>query len=265
MGFSFLTDSRYLEIACPEQLTEFRSKGFTNIALAVHQFWPGRNYLLRNGVLAFMFFQTHRKALEHVDVESMIEHVYLNFIAEESAVSSEEALLEAQERLYVRHDEPGFLSKETLQQFGVSSKFYKDSGGLRTVLKNIAEKYAIELGYVPGKDTTWSSAKFRKMFPERAMDACEYCGLRPVAFHHLLPREQYPTLVYEADNVVPLCLQVHGYITRGHWTSEEAIDYQNCVTAWLKAKSGLGRRNIFRRIIGDLHTMIYGRSEGPLS
>lgn len=259
--FSFLTNSKYLEIACPERLIEFRSKGFTNIALAVYQFWPGRNYLLRSGVLPFMFLQTHRQALEHIDVESMIEHVYLNFIAEEGTVSSPEALLEAKERLYVRHYEPGFLSKETLDRFGVPYNFYKDSGGLRLVLKKLAEKYAVELGYVPGTNTHWSSAEFRKMFPERVLDACEYCGLRPVDLHHLLPRDRYPTLIYEAENVVPLCVQVHGYITRGNWTSEEARDYQKCVKAWFKAKPGPGRRNIFRPIMGDIHTNIYGRWE----
>lgn len=259
-GFGFLASSKYLEIACLEQLTEFRSKGFTNIALAVYQFWPGRNRLLRNGVLPFMFLQTHRQALEHVDVKSMIEHVYLNFIAEEGAVSSPEALLEAKERLYVRHDEPGFLSTKMLERFGVSYNFYKDGGGLRMVLKKLAEKYAVELGYAPEENTRWSSAEFRKMFPERALDGCEYCGLRPIDLHHLLPREQYPTLAYEAENVVPLCVQAHGYITRGHWTSEEASAYQSCVKEWFKAKPSPGLRNIFQDIMGDIHTSIYGRS-----
>ena len=256
-GFSFLTDSRYFHIACPQQLTEFRSKGFTNIALAVYQFWPGRDRLVRSGVLPFMFFQTHSQALKHVDVESMIEHVYLNFMAGEGGISSPEAIFEAKERFYARHDDQGFLSTAALERFGVSYNFHKDGGGLKTVLKKLAEKYAVELGYVSDERTTWSSAAFRKKFPERALDCCEYCGLRPVDIHHLLPREHYPNLIYEGENVVPLCVQVHKYITRKHWTAEEAKNYQNCVKEWCKAKSA-GKRNIFQRIMGDIHRSIYG-------
>ena len=80
-GFSFLTNSKYLTIACPDALENFRERGYTNVALAAYEFFPGSDVLRRNSVLPYMFQQTHIKALESTDAESMIEHVYLNFLA----------------------------------------------------------------------------------------------------------------------------------------------------------------------------------------
>ena len=181
-GFGFLTDSRYLEIACPEMLSEFREKGFTNIALCLFQFWPGKELLIKNGVLPFMFLQTHRRALQHLDVESMVEHIYLNFIVEEDIAFSNENLIAAKERLFARHDESSFANKADFDKFGLPYNFYKDAGGLKKVLKDLAEKYALELGYYKDDIRGWSTSEFKKLFPQRKLDQCEYCGMQPVNF-----------------------------------------------------------------------------------
>lgn len=257
-GFGFLTTSKYFEIICPRVLAEFRAKGFTNVALAAYEFWPGKSFLLRHGVLPYMFHQTHRAALVHVDVESMLEHIYLNFLADDGTVNSDDELVAAKERFLARHDESGFITTDMMERFGVPYNFYKDTGGLRAAMKKIAAKYAAELGYVDGAETRWSSGEFRKRFPERVLNTCEYCGLRPVTLHHLLPRQDYPTLLYENNNVVALWVQVHDYISRNYLASSEREQYSKAIRAWLREKEGPQRRAVFRQVMGSLHATIYG-------
>ncbi|MCC5940202.1 MAG: hypothetical protein JJU37_01565, partial [Balneolaceae bacterium] len=53
-GLSFLSNSKYLEIISPKLLEEYRSHGFTNIALGAFYFWPGKDFLMSNSVLPYM-------------------------------------------------------------------------------------------------------------------------------------------------------------------------------------------------------------------
>jgi hypothetical protein len=264
LSFTFLTDSRYLKTACPAEYEQYRALGLTNICLATHEFWPGRQHLAQAGVLPFMFQETHRSALEQYDPESMVEHVYLNFLADDNAMSSDQCLMEAKERFYARHKEQAFVTGAKLARFGVPQNFYQKEGGLRNILKKIAHKYALELGYLTDVDARWSSSEFRKRFPDRHVDTCEYCGLRPVDLHHLLRREDYPNLVYESDNVVPICVQVHQYITRGHWTEREAEAYEAAEKDWLRAKEHEVRRERFRDVMDAIHGKVYGPSSTTL-
>jgi hypothetical protein len=259
-GFSFLRDSRYLELVCPDEFAAFRTKGLTNIAFATHEFWPGRQRLSRAGVLPFMFLQTHCSVLEHLDIVSMVEHVYLNYLAGDHALDSPETIQRAKERLYARHDEMGFLTKADFVRFGVPERFHVSAGGLRVVLKSLAERYAVELGYSPGLDAGWSASEFRRRFPERSFDTCDYCRLRPVDLHHLVPRATKASLAYASDNVVSLCVQVHGYITRRYWTPDEAARYQAAVKKSLLVASG-SQPAVFREVMEILHESVYGRQK----
>ena len=178
-GFTFLTDSRYLELVCPTEYREYREKGFTNIALGLFQFWPGKEFLRNAGVLPYMFLQTHSRAMQQLDAESIVEHVYLAFFTGSKGIPTKDALTAAKERFYARHQEQGFLTTRELDRFGVPYSFYKDSDGIQSVKEHIARRYGVELGYEKSPDTSWSSSKFRLMFPEVLYDTCAYCKLVP--------------------------------------------------------------------------------------
>jgi hypothetical protein len=205
-----------------------------------------------------MFHHTHRAVLRHVDVDSMVEHIYLNFIASEDALVAPTMLTLSKERFLARHDEPGFLTAGMLERFGVPYNFYRDDGGLQTVLRRISERYAEELGPADPANGRWSAAEFRKRFPSRAFTSCAYCPVRPIDLHHLLPRHDYPSLAYDSDNVVPLCIQAHAYISRKHLSTAESSGYSQAVRAWLRARPGSERQLAFRPVMAAIHQTIYG-------
>lgn len=257
-SFGFLVNSRYLRPACPDEFAAYKARGFTNVALATHEFWPGKERLRIAGVLPFMFLQTHRDVLNHVDPASMLEHVYFHFLADDDALASDESRRDAKERLCFRHNEPGFLPQKALTQYGVPSHFFRGQGGLRAVLRGLAAKYAAELDYSAPGEGGWSPAEFRRRFSDRQLDRCEYCGLQPVDLHHLVFRHMHPELAYVDDNVVPLCVQAHGYVTRRLWSPTEEALYDQSVARWLGASDRTPRRVLFREVMGAIHSSIYG-------
>ncbi len=257
-GFTFLVDGRYLEVACPKEYAEFRASGFTNTALGVYEFWPGRDHLIAAGVLPFMFHQTHRAALIKVDPQSMIEHVYLNFLAAEGPLDSGELLALAKEIFFARHNEQSFLTKSDFAKFGVPENFYNREGGLRAMLASIAHQYGVELGYLEEADSSWSTDRFRRSNEHLKLSRCRYCKLMPVDLHHLLDRATYPQLTYDEGNVVPLCVQVHQYITHGLWEHDEAAAYQAAQNRWLNRPNDANRTEVFDEVMLTLHGSVYG-------
>ncbi len=207
-----------------------------------------------------MFQQTHSDALQRTDAQSMIEHVYLNFISGEGVHSSQEQLRGAKERMYVRYRETDFVTGAELSRFGVPANFYLQQGGLQQILRDLHHKYGVELSYVDEGGNTWSSAKFRERFPERNLDSCEYCGLSPVDLHHLLPRDDHPSLIYDGNNVVPLCVNVHQRITRKCWTSKEKRAYNDASKLWLRSSARECRRDVFKSVMEQIHAKVYGNS-----
>ena len=259
-GFSFLTQSDYIRTACPDAFEDFRKRGYTNVALAAFEFFPGSDLLRNNAILPYMFQQTHRDALKTTDAQSMIEHVYLNFLAGPARPTSTEQLLDAKERLYVRYREPGFVTGKQLSRFGVPANFFSNEGRLKSILEALHRKYGVELGFIDEVEPAWSSATFRKQFPERSTDSCEYCGLSPVDLHHLLPRKEYPNLIYDGENVVPLCANVHQRITRGSWSNDERLAYDNASRDWLRHSERKCRRHLFKGAMESIHEETYGTS-----
>ena len=258
--FSFLTNSKYLKIVCPEPLKNFRERGYTNIALAAYEFYPGSDVLRRNAVLPYMFQQTHSKALESTDAESMIEHVYLNFLTGFDAPLSLDQMKFAKEKMYVRYRETDFVTGTELSHFGVPANFYSKKGTLSSILESLHRKYGEELGYLEDVNPNWSSTTFKKQFPDRNTGSCEYCHLMPVDLHHLLPRKEHPHLTYVSDNVVPVCVNVHQRITRRLWTSDEEVAYNNAKREWLRAPKETSRQHLFKGAMDLIHSKAYSNS-----
>jgi len=254
-GMGFLANSRYYEIMCPEALSDFRKHGYTNTALGTHLFWPGADLLKRCSVLPFMFQQTHKATLEFVNVDDMIEHVYLSFVAPSERGNPDFA----KEVFLARSNETGFLTAETLAAYGVPYNFYSDDGGLRNVLDRICEKYRQDLGLADPTDTAWSTSRFRKLHPRSEIDRCRYCGLCPVDLHHLLPRSDYPDLTFHEENVVPLCIQIHGLITRNQLNRTLAGMYASATKKWHRARDGQ-RATAFDEVMRQVHRHVYGET-----
>jgi hypothetical protein len=259
-GFGFLVDSRYLRAAFGSAYDAFLARGHTTTAYAAFECYPGRNALGLAGVLPFMFYQTHKRVLEHVDTIAMVDHVYIRF--HDPATNSPAAVDHLKERLIARYREPGFITGEFLAQFGVPSNFYAELG-LRGILASLALKYSADLGRDGKRSRGWSASEFVRKNPGGAFEKCCICGLRPVDLHHLLPRSQYPALAYEQQNVLPLCVQVHQYITRRLWTPAEQQTYVGTYKRWLREK----RSDVFDSALAILHDAVYGPggwlSRGP--
>ena len=259
-GFSFLIESKYLKIACPDAFEDFRDRGYTNVALAAYEFFPGSDFLRRNAVLPYMFQQTHSDTLETTDAQSMIEHVYLNFLSVSGGATSTEQLHYAKLRLFARYNETGFVTADELSRFGVPANFFLKKGTLKSILDALHQKYGEELGYFAEVDPTWSKAVFRNKFPERNTESCEYCGVRPADLHHLVPRKKRPDLTYDSENVVALCVNIHHRITRGIWTSDEKSAYESASKDWLSSSKDKCRRHLFKSAMELLHSETYGKS-----
>ena len=110
---------------------------------------------------------------------------------------------------------------------------------------------------VADEDRNWSSGEYRKRNPDLALNRCKYCGIQPVDLHHLLPRNEYPSLTYHPENVIPLCVQIHGLITRKKLAKEQLKKYQSAIKKWRFTKDGR-KTAVFDGVMKELHQSIYG-------
>ena len=251
-GFSFLVNGRYQRLVYPQQYEDYRKHGFTNTAFGLFYFFPGREFLFKHGILPYMLNQTQKKATSYIDIFSMIEHVYMNFYEFGTPLSD----TDKKEVFIGRYNEPNFLSTSFLRNYGVPQNFYNEYGGLKFLLEKIAQKYLAELGYVNNNDNAWSSKRFIKLFPTKTMKKCRYCDLYPVDLHHLLPQNEFSQYRFNEENVVPLCVNVHAFITRRYWNEIQEVDYRNLFKKWLKNP----KIEVFDDIMEHFHEVVYGQN-----
>ena len=255
-GLSFLVNSRYLIRAFGREYDRFISKGYTTVAFCMFNCFPRRDTLATAGVVPFMFQQTHRKALRHVDPISMVEYIYLTYWPvkrDELRLSKSSELALYKKDLFVaRHTDAGFITGDFLDKYGVPYNLYKDHG-IRSILSQIASEYSEDLGISTSEDSAWSRLRFLERFPDFNDTNCRYCRLSPVDLHHLLPRRQYPQYLYERTNVVPLCLPVHGAITRRKLPDEIMNEYNCMVRKWLRSRE----ESTFDGIMREIHDWVY--------
>ena len=249
-GFAFLVSNKYLKIAFGKEYENFINKGYTAISFGAFHCFPKKEFLFENGVVPFMFYQTHKKISRYTEIRSMVEHVYMNFSVSNVTLSD----IEKKENFIARYNEPGFVSSTFLEMYGIPQNFYKEYG-LKFVLESIAQKYMSELGYENSVEKGWSTKEFLKKFPEKGMQQCRYCGLSPIDSHHLLPQKEFPEYRYHEENVVPLCVNVHTFITRGKWDKNQEISYRSQFKNWLGEPSIKKFDDIMRRF----HEVVYGQ------
>jgi hypothetical protein len=64
----------------------------------------------------------------------------------------------------------------------------------------------------------------------------------------LLERSQFPEFIYHSENVVPISVQMHAYITRGNWTQEIKEKYLLAQKKWINASEG-EKINSFKEVM----------------
>jgi len=256
-GFSFLVNSKYLRKAFGNSYQKFRSRGYTRIAFALFNCFPGEALLTRCGVEPFMFNQTKRIALKHIDILSMIEHIYWNFSLNEQESKVLESSTESEiqefmkERFISGYKTPGFLSSEFLNDYGLRPNLYKDIG-LGNLKSSLKDKYKKELGDSENLDDSWSKEKFARLYPDIKLDRCKYCPINIIDHHHFLPRPEYPQYEYHRENVIPLCTSVHAAITRNKITKEIRAKYEEAIKHWLKDEKASLFDNVLKQIHEDI-------------
>jgi len=257
-GYFFLTASKYLKTARKLEFEEYQNQGFTNIALALYEFWPGYARLRAAGVEPYMFFQTKKeKILEHFDAKDMVEHIYMRFFSGLEENPTPERIREARELFYAFSEDQEFLTSRDLNRFGITPQYYVDVG-IQEIKKQIAREFGEELSYEVPSDPTWDRKRFLSDHPDFECEYCEYCGMFPVSLHHLLYRNEHPEFTYEEENIVPLCLTIHGMITHKKWTPDLESEYDAAMRSWQKASSGFRKRE-FKSVMRKLHDFGAGK------
>lgn len=251
--FQFLVDGHYLNRL--SGYTRWVADGYTRVSFAICDIWPGRAFADKRNLLPGLFLQTKKTALGRQDAIGLVKHIYLCFLCD-SVESSEDADY-VKQRFYARYTERGFITGAQLREHGMSTLHLNSHGGIPSLLEAVAGEFAADLGLQGSAASRWNGQAFRQSKPGINWDQCHYCGRRPVDLHHLLPRSEYPELVYDEENVVPVCVQVHAAITRQTLDDNFRQAYSRAQKAWLKASPG-GRTVRFDEVMSLAHRETIG-------
>jgi hypothetical protein len=232
---------------------EWIAEGYTQIAFVVFKIYPGEQWARATGISPAMFSQT-RKLLTRAELVGILEGIYLQFLADLPGNPSDKEVSEAKEIFYIRARESSFITNSMLRPYGFTEHMTQD--GVKDIILALRHKFAVELGLEAGVKDGWSASKFRKMHTSANLNKCRYCSRTPVDLHHLLSREEYSELIYDAENVVPLCTLVHSAITRNKISHDSAEKLRNAVSAWIAAKRSR-KLDVFNEVMHELHKELY--------
>ena len=233
---------------------EWIAKGYTQIAFVVFKIYPAGTWASDAGILPAMFNQTKTKACTRTELIDLLEKIYLRFLSDLPRNSPKEDIRDAKRIFYVRAQENSFITNAMLRPYGFTD--HMTPHGVKDIVLALQARYALEMGLPTDAGDNWNSSEFRKRFPERALDRCHYCDRKPVDLHHLLPRNEYPELVFESENVVPLCTLVHNAITRNGISCDCAGEFTAAASEWKSAEKG-ERLQTFDGAMHRLHRELY--------
>ena len=252
--FSFLTTSKYLSKL--KGYDKWINQGLTRVAFAVYKIYPGEKFCAQRNIIPELFFQSHTKNATNQDVVRMVEHIYLYFFRKLKADSPED-ISEAKEVFLTRHKENNFFNQRFLQGYGISANHFAKYN-YKSVIEQLAYKFRKELGLLDEEEThSWDKDKYIRQNPERNFSKCDYCGVISIDLHHLLTRKERPDLVNNPDNVVPLCKNVHDFITRNQLSDEMKALYETAEADWIKAPTG-EKIAVFDEVMHKIHEAVYG-------
>jgi len=251
--FSFLVNTAYVR-RIPHGSAGL-DKGYTAVSFGVCKLYPGDEYAETNGLIPILFLETFTKAMSEISNLGLIEHIYLKLINKVSSSTPQGQIDNAKKMFYVRHNEEGFFNFDLAVSHGLGTKMLQGDS-FRGLKSQLAEKFAEDLGYTKQVEGAWVSNRFRNSNPGMKLSTCNYCDRAPVDLHHLLPRSDYPRLMYELENVVPLCTMVHSIISRNTWSDDEKSLYGKAIRDWKTAKSG-SKKDAFLDVMSILHRAVY--------
>jgi hypothetical protein len=256
-GFGFLFNQRYLKIAFGEEYEKFIETGYTAIAFCIYECYPKREIVIQRNILPIMFNQTRSKVLQHTDLSSFLEHIYYNFLGNQEDERLGININEKKERFVIRYRERDFINSRVLRQYGLTQHFCSHVGGHINLLEQVAAKFLSDLGFEGSSDNAWNAERYRQQHPNKDYSKCKYCSLSPTDLHHLLPRNEYENFIYHEQNVIPLCVQVHGRVTRNKWNEKEKDLYKKAIYEWLKSPN----EDAFDVVMELLHENTYRNAE----
>jgi len=243
---SMLSDSSYFQ-QTGYSYDDWRSKGFTKISFAAFHLFPGKEWCEKNFIDPSLFLQTQFKEIKIDHTLSLMELIWLRHIRKISADDSNKKIETEKKIFYARHmDDDFFNRRKVWNKFGISAKLRE--GGIKRLEKLLAEKFANDLGISSIFNETWNASRYRRENPNIDFSKCIYTNTSPVDLHHLLERSQFPEFIYHSENVVPISVQMHAYITRGNWTQEIKEKYLLAQKKWINASEG-GKINSFKEVM----------------
>ena len=220
----------------------WKSRGYTNFSFVCFHLYPGKEWCEKVGLMPQMFLQTEEAELSDGEILAMFEIIWLRHIRSLKYDATQEQINLQKEIFFARHnDKDLFNRKDEWSRYGIGGKISARKNGLKEWEKLLATKFAIDLGLIEEdlpESIRWNASTFRKKFPDMQLTKCYYTNKIPTDLHHLLPRSEFPELIYEPENVVPLDTAVHAFITRGKWDESLKKEYLDAQQNWLKAEKG---------------------------
>lgn len=217
------------------------AKGFTAFSFICHHIFPGKEWCEANAILPPMFSQTRVENISDEEMIAMLEIIWLRHICRLPVTSSQDKI-DHQKRIFIaRHEDKEFTRKEEWKKYGISSSMIKGRGKIKEVEKKLAEKFGFDLGLIEEnlpELQRWNASRFRKENPTLQTTICKYTRTIPTDLHHLLPRSKFPHLTYHPENVIPIGVQFHAFITRKLLNSSLKTKYENAQEAWQHAPDG---------------------------
>ncbi len=186
--------------------TEWMEKNGSMISFLVHEFYPGSKYCEEHALFPerFPFSKTGVVTLERLAHVIAKTYLYREHIA---GLSKEDA-----KKIFCsRHHEQAFLPRLELEgDFGINDRDITRFG-VDKIRQEIAWQFdPSDRPRNPG----WNSGKFKRDNENRLNGYCRYCKATPIDLHHLIPRSENSSLIYDPENVVELCCQAHQFIER---------------------------------------------------
>ena len=223
------------------------------ISFLVHNIYPGKEYCEQHALFPERF-PWSRFGVEKKRIIEIVAKYYLYDQKRQENRNRDEA-----KKLFItRWREADFLSgKDLISEYGIND-YDINRIGVKKIKEEVANKFRRESPELSSSSTDapqWNGEKFKENHPDIDWSKCRYCGATPTDLHHLIPRAEAPELTDNIENVVPLCLQTHGFITRRMWSKEIEEEYKDAMRAWKKAPKGR-KKETFDLVMNKIHDLV---------
>lgn len=249
--YSFLTSGKYLQILCSSKYETMKNKGYTNIYISQHVTYPGKLFFQAHHIFPIMFDQTQIKCISEIEIMKLIKHIIFNKHSQLKLFDD----VEKKMMIYLcRYTENDFITTSFLIKNGCVYHLFKKCGTLTQIKQKIADECSQKLNLYNNTDdnNNWSSRKFYKLNNIAKFTKCKYCSSSSFDLHHLLPRNNYSDYTFKLQNVIPLCGNVHNFISRNKHDTEK---YSKLCEKFIN--NNITDNSVFDVYLSELHKEIH--------